>query len=425
MNSSANSLNKQIADFNHSNKKRRIRDFFSAGSTYLFSSFSLIALIAIIVFIFSKGYSTLSWDFLTSDYRSEIVNVETNSEVTVATNTFEYTPGDNEYFASNWGISFVDSKNTEGNSIVLVKYVDSKANTDSWINSSSQDPFTLKEGDNITSAQLWTSNDPDTSRVIVVSSSSGAEKMCKGFAECSYLKTMTITSKGGGIRGSLISTLYLILITMSIALPLGIGGAVFLGVYADTLPTKFKKIANILRSLIDMISGIPSIIFGLVGGVVFLTLFGQKGNLITGGLTLACMILPIIIKSTEEAIRTIPKNMSLASLALGASQTQTTFKIIIPNALPGILTSALLGIGRVIGESAALIYTSGTAIQDYIIPTQGSASLAVHIWSLMSGDNQNIEASCAISIVILFVILFLSLLIKLLSMKINRYQKGK
>jgi phosphate transport system permease protein len=117
--------------------------------------------------------------------------------------------------------------------------------------------------------------------------------------------------------------------------------------------------------------------------------------------------------------------MPLASLALGASETQTTFRIILPNSLPGIFTSALLGIGRVIGESAALVYTSGTAIQDVIIPTEGSATLAVHIWALMAGENPNITACCAVSIVILFVILLLSLLVKLLSFRISRQRKAQ
>jgi phosphate transport system permease protein len=425
MSSKDNQVLTDQAEFFKRNRKRKIKDFFSASSTYLFSSFSAAALIAIVVFVFSKGWSTLSWDFLTSDYEKKLWNVETSSSIKQTTNTFDYSPKENEYFSSNWGIAFTDSLDNESLAIVKISYVDYNANINGLIDSSSQEPFTLKEGETIESVQLWTTSDPNTASVMVVSSKDGASKMKEVFDSCSYLKNMTVSNGGGGIRGSLISTFYVILMTMAIALPLGIGGAIYLGVYSDSLKGPFKPLAKILRNLIDMISGIPSIVFGLVGGIVFLPLVGGKGNLISGSLTLACMILPIIIKATEEAIRAIPKNMSLASLALGASETQTTFKVILPNAIPGILTSALLGIGRVIGESAALIYTAGTAIQDYIIPTQGSATLAVHIWSLMSGESQNYEASCAISIVILFVILLLNILIKLLSVKINRYQKGK
>jgi len=403
----------------------KLKDILRTASTYLFSSFSIVALIAIVIFVFSKGYSTLSLDFLFGDYQSVVYNVETNVEIIKSTNEFSYEAKEDEYFSTRWGIAFKDEKDNEGLPIVSISYVDSNSNTNNWIDSSDSTPFSIREGLTVSSVQLWTTDDKDTASVVVLSSSDGALAFEKGFDSCDYLKVMTLSYGGGGIRGSLISTLYMILITMSIALPLGILAALFLGVFADKMGKTVNRLSKFLRNMIDMITGIPSIIFGLVGGVIFLPFVGGKGNLISGSLTLACMILPIIIKSTEESIRTIPKSMSLASLALGASETETAFKIVIPNALPGILTSALLGIGRVIGESAALIYTSGASIQDYIIPTKGSATLAVHIWSLMSGDSQNIEASCAVSIVILFVILVLSILIKIVSSRFIRFQKGK
>lgn len=194
---------------------------------------------------------------------------------------------------------------------------------------------------------------------------------------------------------------------MAISLPLGIAGAIYLSVYA-----KDNAITHSLRSLIDRISGIPSIIFGLVGGIIFLPRTNGHNSILAGSFTMARRILPVIIKSTEEAVHAIPKGRQYSSLALGASQTQTTFKIVLPNALPGILTAALLGIGRVIGESAALIYTAGTAIQDIIIPTKGSASLAVHIWYLRSGEHQNFEASCGVARLILIRILILNISLK-------------
>ncbi len=400
---------------------RRIKDFFATGSTYLFSSFSLIALIAIIVFVFSKGWNTLSTAFVTGDYNATLTSVSTNTAITETTNTFTYQAKDGEYFAENWGLAFVDSETTEGLPIVKLSYVDPRSNATAWIDSNTKQPFRPSVGEMINVVTLAES--ADSAELKIVAGNKGAENMAKAFRKYSYLRNMTVTVGGGGIRGSLISTLWMILFTLLFALPLGIGGAIYLGVYA-----KNNALTRMLRNAIDMISGIPSIIFGLVGGIVFLPIAsasGTSGNLITGSLTLACMILPIIIKSTEESIRAIPAKQSQASLALGASQTQTVFKIILPNALPGILTSALLGVGRVIGESAALVYTSGTAIKDVIIPTQGSATLAVHIWSLMSGETMNYEASCAVSIIILFVILILSILVKLLSFQVRKRQKGK
>jgi phosphate transport system permease protein len=399
--------------------KRRLKDFFAVGSTYLFSSFTLVALVAILVFIFSKGWSTLTWNFISGNYEPQVWTLKSSETIAQSTNTFTHTPEEDEYFSTTWGIGFTQSKSNEGLPITEVSYVDPKANINSWVDSTKNTPFTLEEGAVLSSALLWTTSDAATAEA-VVPDVSDAKKVQEAFDSCTYMKSLTLSEGGQGMRGSLISTLYLILITMAIALPLGVGGAIYLAIYS-----KDNKGTRILRSLIDMITGIPSIIFGLVGGIVFLPLTAGKTSLIAGSLTLACMILPIIVKSTEESIKTIPHGMELSSLALGASQTQTTFKVILPNALPGILTATLLGIGRVIGESAALVYTAGVAIQDYIIPTRGSASLAVHIWYLMSGEHQNFQASCAISIVILFVILILSVLIKLISFKVNQAQKGK
>lgn len=403
-------------------RKRRIKDFFAAGSTYLFSSFSIVALIAIVVFVVMRGWNTLSYDFITGNYNSTMTNVQTDDSLEASSNTFDYEPKEGEYYAPNWGIAFIDSVTTEGNPIVRFSYIDPKANIGNWIDANTKEAFTPKVGEMINAATLWESKDGGKVKIVV--GSKGAENMATQFSKYHYLKSMTVTVGGGGIRGSLIATLWLILFTMLFALPLGIGGAIYLGVYA-----KNNAFTRMLRNAIDMISGIPSIIFGLVGGIIFLPIASasgaSSGNIITGALTLACMILPIIIKSTEESIRAIPARQSQASLALGASQTQTVFKIILPNALPGILTSVLLGIGRVIGESAALVYTSGTMIKDVILPTQGAATLAVHIWDLMSGETMNYEASCAVSIIILFVILILSLLVKLLSYSIEKKQKGK
>ena len=149
----------------------------------------------------------------------------------------------------------------------------------------------------INAATLYESKDGGKSRIVV--GSKGAENMAEQFSKYNYLKSMTVTVGGGCIRGSLISTLWLIFFTLLFALPLGIGGAIYLGVYA-----KNNALTRVLRNAIDMISGIPSIIFGLVGGIIFLPIASasgaSSGNIITGALTLACMILPIIIKSTEE-----------------------------------------------------------------------------------------------------------------------------
>ena len=390
--------------------KRRLKDFFAIGSTYFFSSFSIICLVARVAFIIFKGYKIFNWGFITGDYAAQTETLSTKEGETPTTwNTFEnHTPKDGEYFSSYWGLGFSQSSDKEGNPITIISYVDPNANTNQWIDQDGKKVI-IDEGAVISVVSLWTDTDPNVAEVLAPAKED-AKAVCEAFEKGKYLFIRTLSQGGQGIRGSLITTLYRILLTRAISRPLGIAGAIYLAIYA-----KDNGVTRALRSLIDRITGIPSIIFGLVGGLVFLPLTGGHYSIIAGSFTRARMILPVIIKSTEEAIRTIPNGMRLSSLALGASQTQTTFKIILPNALPGILTSALLGIGRVIGESAALIYTAGTAIKDVIIPNQGSASLAVHIWYLRSGEHQNFEASCGVARVILIRILVLNIGLKVIT----------
>lgn len=400
-------------------RKRRVKDFFAIGSTYLCSSFSLVCLIARISFIIFKGYKTFNWGFITGNYEAELETLVTKEGSDEKRNTFAYTPKEGEYFSTYWGLGFSNSADKEGNPVTIVSYVAPNANTNNWMDSKTGKKVLIDEGSVIFSVTLWSDANPDNASVLVPNIKD-AQSVCEAFDEGRYLLTMTLSHGGQGIRGSLITTLYRIVFTRLISLPLGISGAIYLSLYA-----KNNSATRALRSLIDRITGIPSIIFGLVGGIVFLPLTGGHYSILTGSFTRARRILPVIIKSTEEAIRTIPNGRKLSSLALGASQTQTTFKIILPNALPGILTASLLGIGRVIGESAALIYTAGTAIQDIIVPTRGSASLAVHIWYLRSGEHQNFEASCGVAILILIRILILNLGLKLVTYFRNRkHTKG-
>lgn len=401
-------------------KKRKAKDILLSSLTYFFSSFSLVGLIAIVSFIFFKGYKNFTWSYITGDYATEVITIRTDTSIAPSTNKTSYVPSEGEYFSSKWGLAFRQGTDQEGKPATFISYIDPDANINNWVDSATGKKIDLKEGYQITSLQLWSSSTASEETEVYVVNGKDAKAVCGAFDKGNYLVTMTVQSGGLGMRGSFLSTLWLILISMAIALPLGIGGAIYLGVYA-----KDNKITSFLRSCIDMISGIPSIIFGLAGALIFIPIFGGQYSLLAGGFTLACMILPVIIKTTEESIKSIPNSMKLASLALGASETETTFKIILPNALPGILTSSLLGIGRVIGESAALIYTAGAAIQDYIIPTKGSASLAVHIWTLMQGETPNFPAACSVAILILILVFVLNLIIKIISLRIDRKQKGK
>ncbi len=174
---------------------------------------------------------------------------------------------------------------------------------------------------------------------------------------------------------------------------------------------------------IELLSGVPSIIFGLVGLVIFYPIaetFNATGpTLLLGSLTMVIVLLPVSIKTVEETLLTIPNSLRESSLSLGASKFQTVIKVVLPSALSGILTTLLLAIGRIVGETAALIYTIGTVVNDHPKLNSGGTSLAVQIWKEMSGEQPNIELASAISLVILILFLILNIVIKLISKRIS------
>lgn len=403
-------------------KQRFIKEIILQVITYLFSSVGVIVVVGIFIYIFITGASSLSWGLLVSDYNIDSYTLSYNNYVE---GRYDYNANDDEYYSSRWGVAFVDSTNIEGKAVVKVSYVHPSSPFNTLTNSSDGSLYSITKGEIIETAILYGSDINGNEIFIMPLSKNGAKKMASQFDLGYKIQSLNIITEGGGIRGSLITTLYMILFTLLFCLPLGIASAIYLGVYAPK-----NKVTEILRMMIDMISGVPSIIFGLVGAMIFIPFFNvvaksSGGSILSGASTMAIMLLPIVIKNTEEAINNIPSHYKDASLALGASETQTTFKIILPNALPGILTATLLSIGRIIGESAALIFAVGTSIQDKITPNGSSTTLAVHIWYLMGGENPNYNTSAAISIVILMIVLLLNILVKVLGNKFNRFNVSR
>lgn len=201
---------------------------------------------------------------------------------------------------------------------------------------------------------------------------------------------------------AIVSTLMLIALSLIIALPLGIGAAIYLNEYAK----KDSKLVKILRLFIDTLSGIPSIIFGLFGMVLFVIGMNMGYSLLAGSITLSLMILPTIIRSTEQSLFEVPDSMREASFALGAGKLRTIFLVVLPQALPGIITAIILSIGRVVSESAVLIFTSGSS--STYIPTSymdSSSSLSVLVWKFMSNGLQVDEAYATSALLMILVII--------------------
>lgn len=216
-----------------------------------------------------------------------------------------------------------------------------------------------------------------------------------------------------------VSTIMLIGLALLLALPLGVGAAIFLNEYAN----KGSVFVKVIRLFVDTLAGIPSIIFGLFGMVFFVIGMNMGYSLWAGGITLALIILPTIIRSTEQSLSEVPDSMREASYALGAGKLRTIFVVVLPQAITGIITSIILSIGRIVNESAALIFTVGSA--STFIPQgygDSAASFAVLVWKFMSNGLQVNEAYATASILLVFVII-LNLLVSLVEWLFNRRKK--
>lgn len=183
--------------------------------------------------------------------------------------------------------------------------------------------------------------------------------------------------RAGGILPTLIGTVALPLLALAIATPLGVGTAVYLTEY-----TRESGVTKIIRFGTDCLAGIPSIIFGLFGFIFFVTTLRLGWSILSGGLTLAFMVLPTIIRTSEEAIRAVPASYREVSFSLGATRWQTVRKVVLPNALPGIVTGVMLGIGRSIGETAAVIFTAGSSLRLPQSLLDSVRTMSVHFYIL-------------------------------------------
>lgn len=224
--------------------------------------------------------------------------------------------------------------------------------------------------------------------------------------EGNHTVKLKITRPGGGILPMLVATLYMILLSLAIAAPVGILSAIYLNEYA-----KQGILLKLIRFAIQNLSGIPSIIYGLFGMLFFVQMLNMQYSIFAGACTISIVLLPTIISTTEEALKAIPKTYRESSLGLGATKLQTNYKIVLPNALPGILVAVLLSIGRIVGESAALILTAGTVAQ---IPTAltgseaGASTLTVKLYWILK-ETGDMQSACAIAIVLLALIILLNI----------------
>ena len=244
----------------------------------------------------------------------------------------------------------------------------------------------------------------------------------RGFSSISleFLTTVPSTLKGTfGIAGNLLNTLYIVLITLLFATPIGVGSAIYLNEYA-----KPGKVVRAIEFTTEILSGIPSIIFGLVGMVFFGTTLRLGYSILTGAFTLTLMVLPLITRNTQEALKTVPESYRSGALGMGATKWYMIRTILLPSAMPGIITGIILAVGRIVGESAALLFTAGSG---YLLPKtaagffdkifQSGGTLTIQLYLCM--QKAQYDESFGIALVLLVFVLAINMLTKYLSKKFN------
>lgn len=236
-----------------------------------------------------------------------------------------------------------------------------------------------------------------------------------------FLTTVTSVRKGTvGIAGNIVNTVLIIILTMLIATPIGVGAAIYLNEYAK--PGKFVATIEFAT---EVLAGIPSIIFGLFGMMLFGETLGLGYSILTGSLTLILMVLPLITRNTQEALKTVPNGYRNGAIGLGAGKWYMIRTILIPSSMPGIITGVILAIGRIVGESAALLFTAGSAkllpkgilgLFDKVFQSGGTLTIQLYLSATSEGD---FESAFGIAVVLLAIVLLINIATKTLTKRFD------
>lgn len=228
----------------------------------------------------------------------------------------------------------------------------------------------------------------------------------------------TRIGQASGIWAMIVTTIYMVLLTLAIAAPIGIMTAIYLTEYAKP----GSKIVQVIRFCIESLAGIPSIVYGLFGMTFFVTTLGLGFSILSGALTLSVLILPVIIRTTEEALMAVPMSYREGGYALGSSKIYTIWRLILPSAMPGIVTAVILSIGRVIGESAPVFLTAGmvTKIPESVLDS--GRTLTVHLYKLTQElfTQHEWDQAYATATILIVLVLILNLITKIISARYNK-----
>ena len=219
------------------------------------------------------------------------------------------------------------------------------------------------------------------------------------------LFSLTYTSENASLMPALINTVVMVAVSLVLAVPLGVFAAIYLVEYAR----RGNRFVGVIQVTAETLSGIPSIVYGLFGMLFFGNTLGLSYTMLSGAFTLAIMILPLIMRSTQEALKAVPDSYREGSFGLGAGKLRTVFHIVLPSAIPGILAGVILGIGRIVGETAALMYTAGTVPDLAESLLSSGRTLAVHMY-VLSGEGLYLDQAYATAVVLLILVVGINLL---------------
>ena len=225
----------------------------------------------------------------------------------------------------------------------------------------------------------------------------------------------TYNTENVSMMPALINTILMVLLSLLIAAPIGIFSAIYLVEYAK----RGNKLVEVIRLTAETLSGIPSIVYGLFGALFFVKALHWKLSLLSGAFTLAIMILPLIMRTTEEALKAVPDSYREGSFGLGAGRVRTVFRIILPSAVPGILAGIILAIGRIVGESAALIFSDGTMAAVPHSVFDSARTLSVHMYCLYS-EGLHTEQMAATAVILLLIVIGINAVSNLVAKKIAK-----
>lgn len=372
------------------NKHQKWKDCFLKSAIYSSAIFTMGVLVVMIGFILLKGVPGIDWTFLTRMWEDKTTFVDVEKR---ASNS-DRMDIEKEGYVSSLGITIKIKEN---------KVVVSAIDTDSVVKMGKDKKggsYKILIGDEIGKI--------DSTRLDGMT----LQEAVNALNQESNLVSLKVRRVGGGIVPMLVSTLYMIGLSLGIAAPIGILAAIYLNEYA-----KAGKVLQIIRFAIQNLAGIPSIIYGLFGMLFFVQMMKMQYSILAGACTISIILLPTIISTTEEALKAIPRGYRESSLGLGATKLQTTYKVVLPNALPGILVAVILSIGRIVGESAALILTAGTVAQ---IPTAligseaGAATLTVKLYWLLK-ETGDLASACSIAVVLFVLIIMLNIASKMVT----------